>query len=176
MQGEGTGCAEQLADFARQCDAAQRPAETGRGGGKPDLIPGRRPGGPKSAGPALGQVHLLAVHVNHADGATVIAEKIMVNEGEPVTLGGKSQIADPSGSLIQHFANWILDSGLPVYDMDHSQRFFARGPVRAFNIVQKIAGCVCADGNLGQSSAMQEMIGTYPEAPQHCQLSSGRNR
>ena len=77
-------------------------------------------------------------------------------------------MADPSWGLIKHFADGVLDPALAVHNVDHRQRFFAGEPVCGFDIVQQIAWRVRADRHLGQRTAMREMIGTDPEAPQNC--------
>src|SRR4051812_565117 len=119
MQSQCSWGAEQFPQFSGQSDTAERTAESCRGSSEPDFISRRRPRSSNSACPAVRQVRFLPVQVNHADGAAIVAEKIVVNKRETITLGGKSQIADPARRLIQNFANGILDPALAVHDVDH---------------------------------------------------------
>src|SRR6266567_2878939 len=176
MQSEVPWRAKQFADRARQSDASQRSAESTRGSSEPDFIPCRRPSGSEGARPALGQVRLLAIQVNHADGAPVVSQEVMVNECEAIPLGRDAQMADPAGGFIQYFANGILDSALAAHDVNHGECFSTGCPIRSLNIVQQVSRSIRADGNLSQRSAMREMISTDDEAPQHRQLSRSRDR
>src|SRR6266576_2428309 len=176
MQSQRSRRTQQLAKSSRESDAAQRPAESGSSSGEPDFISRRRPGSSDSAGPSLSQIRPLTIQVNHTDGAPIIAKKIVINERKLVAFRRETQIADPSGSLIKYLANGVLDPALAVHNVDHGQSFSTRNPVCGFNIVQQIAWSIGADRNLGQSTAMSEMIGTDAEPPQHCDLATGRYR
>src|SRR5205085_12305003 len=98
-----------------------RTAESGGGGGEPDFISRRRPRSSNSACPAVRQVRFLPVQVNYADGAAIVAEKVVVNKRNPVALRREAKIADPYGSLTQNFSNGILNPARTVCDVDHRQ-------------------------------------------------------
>src|SRR5205814_193270 len=100
MQSQCSWGAEQFPQFSGQSDTAERTAESGRGGGEPDFISRRRPRSSNSACPAVRQVRFLPVQVNYADGAAIVAEKVVINERKLVAFSRETQIADPSGSLI----------------------------------------------------------------------------
>ena len=121
MQSQCSWGAEQFPQFSGQSDTAERTAESGGGGGEPDFISRRRPRSSNSACPAVRQVRFLPVQVNYADGAAIVAEKVVVNKRDPITLRREAKIANPPGSLIQNFANGILNTALAVRDVDHRQ-------------------------------------------------------
>src|SRR5262249_33374292 len=116
------------------------------------------------ARPPFSEIRLLSTQVNYADGSTVVAKKVVVNKSDFVASGREANIADPSGSFIEYFANGILDAALAIDNMDDSQRLLARNPIRRLDVVQQIARGVRADGNLRQYSAMREVIRTDSEA------------
>src|SRR5271168_4800525 len=112
MQGERPGGTEQLAELARQTDAAQRTAETGGGSGEPDFVRRRRPGQTVGAGPTLGEIRLLAGEIDYAYDSAVIAQKRMVDERQAIAFWREAEVADPARGFVEHFADGELQAAL----------------------------------------------------------------
>src|SRR5947208_2499386 len=100
---------------------------------------------PQSAGPALGQVRLLAAKVDHANRSPVIAQEIVIDKSQVIALGRETQIADPSSGFMQYFANRVFQAALATDDVHNSQAVAVWSPVGIFDVIQQVTGSIRTD-------------------------------
>ena len=100
----------------------------------------------------------------------------MIDECQAITLGREAQVADPAGGFIQYLADRVLYTTLAAADVDNGQRVAIRDPVGLFDVVQQVAGSICADGKLSHRADTREAIVADAKATQHRHLPVGRNR
>src|SRR5581483_1013852 len=175
MEGKCAWGAEQFPQLARRSDPAQRPTEACRGCCEPYLIAGRRPRQAESAGPALRQIGLLTIEINHAYSAAIVAQQVVIDKSQAITLGRESRVADPAGGFVKHLADRVLQPAFSFNYVNRREGIAVRVPIRSLHIVQQVAWSVRADRKLSQRANMGEVIVAQAKAAHYGHLPRGGN-
>ena len=61
----------------------------------------------------------------------------MLQEGDPVALGGEPRMAQPAGRLVEHLPRRELESVAPARFAHHDQALAIRRPVRLQHVIEK---------------------------------------